>query len=248
MSESAGKRGKPNSFEDGDAFKLALIEAYKDTAVCDALSAAVLKHIEVMADKVTLRIDARLKALTDQIKEKDARIDTLEASVRDLQVKLDDQEQYSRREALRVDGIPEVNNESTDALILELCNEGLKLDPPLKTEDISRSHRSGDRAKFGKRTILVKFSSYRIRDRVIRARKHLKSLHRDGQAPIFMNEDLTKRRAHLAYLARGLKKEKRVLDTWTWDGLIRVKDLHNKIHVIDKESDLTKFKRVAVGE
>ena len=238
---SAGKRGKA----DEEAFKLTLIEALKDKAVSQALSAAILTHMDAIADMVSLRIDARLKSLTETIKERDNRITALESTVHDLQVKLDDQEQYSRRESLRVDGIAERENESTDQLILELCNQQLNVEPPLQLQDIARSHRTGDRANIGKRAILVKFNSYRIRNQVIRARRQLKTVNdsrrTDGQAPIYMNEDLTRRRAHLAYQARSLKKTKRISDTWTWDGLIRVKDLHNRVHTIQKESDLSMF-------
>ena len=59
--------------------------------------------------------------------------------------------------------------------------------------------------------------------------------------PQYINEDLTKRKADLFYRARQFKNEKLILDTWTWDGLVRVKDNNRKIHVITTIEDLNTF-------
>ena len=40
---------------------------------------------------------------------------------------------------------------------------------------------------------------------------------------IFINEDLTRIRAHVAAKARQLKRDQRISDTWTRDGFIFVK-------------------------
>ena len=75
------------------------------------------------------------------------KIDSLENTVEDLQYKLDEYEQYSRREALRFSGIKENGDEKTDNIITTICNNVLKVDPPLQPSDIARSHRSGDPQK-----------------------------------------------------------------------------------------------------
>ena len=55
--------------------------------------------------------------------------------------KLDDIEQYSRRNCLLFTGIVEKDNENTDQLILDTCRESMGIE--LSLQDIDRSHRIG---------------------------------------------------------------------------------------------------------
>ena len=55
---------------------------------------------------------------------------------------------------------------------------------------------------------------------------------------IYLNEDLTARRAKLAYDARQLKKAKKIVDCWSSYGKVIVKDSNNKIREIKSPSDL----------
>ena len=226
---------------DVDAFRLDIIEAFKDPSVTEQMATAFAPYLERIADKMCERLDTKVKIMTDQLKARDQKIQALENAVITLQLKIDDQEQYSRREALRITGIPETENENTNQLVVALCNDTLKLDTPLQDSDLARSHRSGDASK-SNRVILAKFATYKIRDHVIRARSNLKDHNKDNDSPIYINEDLTKRKAGLFYRARQLKNEKLILDTWTWDGPVRVKDNNRKIHVINTIEDLNTFR------
>ena len=72
----------------------------------------------------------------------------------------------------------------------------------MEKNEISRSHRVG-KAREGKpRAIIVKFTSYRATERVFQARKENNN--------IFISEDLTRKRAHIMFVARGLKRSKRI--------------------------------------
>ena len=82
------------------------------------------------------------------------------------------------------------------------------------------------------RPIIVRFVSERVRDSVYRARTRLKG------HDIYLNEDLTARRAKLAYDARQLKKAKKIVDCWSSYGKVIVKDSNNKIREIKSPSDL----------
>ena len=226
---------------DIDAFRLDIIEAFKDPSVAEQMAAAFAPHLERIADKMCERLDAKVKIMTQQLQARDQKIQSLENTVNILQLKIDDQEQYSRRESLRISGIPEMASENTDQIVMTLCNETPRCDPPLQDSDLARSHRSGDIEKTN-RVILAKFSTYKIRDRVIRARTNLKDFNKDNDNPIYINEDLTKRKADLLYRARQFKKEKLILDTWTWDGLVRIKDNMRKVHVINTIEDLNAFR------
>lgn len=146
---------------------------------------------------------------------------------------IDELEQYGRRNALRVSNEwPEVENENTDLLILSMANDqlGVQLEPT----DISRSHRVGSSFAKKPRPVLVKFTSYRARERVFRARTKLKN----SGTNIFINEDLTKTRGQLAYNARKLKKDKAILDTWTYDCRVFVKNRAGVTRVVNNDYDL----------
>ena len=81
---------------------------------------------------------------------------------------------------------------------------------------------------------------------VITTLKNTKALCFENEAnsgrKIFINEDLTQRRAALARDARSLKNNGAIADTWTIYGKVFVKDVHNHVSVIAQPRDLIKYK------
>ena len=135
-------------------------------------------------------------------------------------------------------GIPEANaGEDTDKKVLDLLNGKLRLEPPLQTSDLERRHRLGRKADDGQgpsrtRPFIVRFGNERVRDNVYRDSTRLKGHY------IYINEDLTARRAKLAHDARQLKKGKKIIDGWTTYGKVMVKDTTSWINEINSPSDL----------
>ena len=84
-----------------------------------------------------------LGALQSVVKAKDQEILSLKREVTDLQDKLDDYEQHSRRAAIRVFGVPESFPGTTDDVLLDLCIKRLEMKPPLTIDEIEVSHRVG---------------------------------------------------------------------------------------------------------
>ena len=74
-------------------------------------------------------------------------------------------------------------------------------------------------------------------------RKNLKNIDKDTyQNAIYFEDDLTARRAKLAYEARKLKRaKKKINDTWVWDSKVLIKDLHDRIHNIKSARALRLF-------
>ena len=58
---------------------------------------------------------------------------------------------------------------------------------------------------------------------------------------VYLCDDLTKKRAHLAFLARKLKQDSKIADTWLFDCRFFVKDKYNRVSRINHEKDLSKF-------
>ena len=215
---------------DQEEFIQAFVGALTDNTVIEKLQKAVCGQIH-----------KEVGELREIIKNKDDQIRKLEVRVRDLELKQDDAEQYSRRNSIRITGIDESASEDISEKIIKLCNESLEVEPPVTLEQFDRIHRVGQRSEDSPRPVLVKFATYRTRNVVFRSRRKLRQKNRQEQGaqaeaddhskqetirPIYINEDLTKYRAHLLYLARQKKSSKVISDCWSWDGTILVKTKH----------------------
>ena len=105
------------------------------------------------------------------IKSKNERIDKLETNVQNLESTVDELEQYSRRNSVRISGIVESEHEDVSKRVLDLFNH--KMGVNTKIEDIDRMHRVGKRGD-RPRAVLIKFATYRAREAVFRAKRFLK--------------------------------------------------------------------------
>ena len=101
---------------------------------------------------------------------KDKQILDLTTKVQDLEDKADDLEQYSRRNSLRISGIPEREGEDVLQETLRVVNSTLL--PPLTVEEIDRVHRVGPKLPDKTRQILIKLATYRTRRRVYGKKRH----------------------------------------------------------------------------
>jgi hypothetical protein len=182
---------------------------------------------EVKSEIIELR--AKVNELSDELKKKDDEIKTLYLQVEEMQ-------QYSRRNGIRISGYPEHQTEDTDNIVTEIAG---KIGVKLSIDDISRSHRIGPR-HLPNRQIIVKFVSYRKRREMMTARRQLKdvSIPSAATAKIYINEDLSKQRASLAAKARGYKKLKKIEDTWTSDGIILIKCCDGTVKRLTTEHEL----------
>lgn len=171
-------------------------------------------------------------------------IEKQEHEITQLKDQVDHLEQYGRRNIVRVGPIPEAPGENTDALVTTLAKSiGVELTP----DAIDRSHRVGKRSEVPgtrPRSIIVKLSSYRWKEALMRSRRALKDvdtgklfpdLHwpplpsstrpgpKKSASSVFINEDLTKIRAEMAAKCREFLREEKVDGTWTRDGAIFIK-------------------------
>ena len=162
-----------------------------------------------------------------------------------LEERIDDLEQYSSRNCLVITGIPEKEDEKTDEIILDIAKKQLNVD--LQPRDIDRSHRiPGGPIRRGNeksRNIVVKFSTYNARRRVIEQKSRLKSMNNR----IFINEQLTKKRSTLYYEARKLVKARKVKQAWTYDGLVLVRNNDDKVQPIKNLIDIASFTNTPPG-
>ena len=154
-----------------------------------------------------------------------------------------DYEQYSRRNSLRISGLEEDQSEDVPQKVLDLFNDKMKVSPPVTPYHIHRIHRTGPEKTGVPRQVLVKFATYRVRDKVFRSKRNLKeetshvpspqtapsSNYETSKQKMFLNEDLTRARSNLLWRARLLKKDKVISDCWSWIGTILIKNTAGKI-------------------
>ena len=221
-----------------DDFVQVLIRALSNETVINKLQNAVCGQLQ-----------KEVAQLRDIIKNKDETINKLEQRVTSLEYGLDEMEQYSRRNSLRISGVMETESEDVVKKAMELFNDTMGV--TVEEDKIDRIHRVGKKTEDATkpRQILVKFATYQVRNKVMRKRsvlkpdqKHTKESAAPPHSRIFINEDLTKMRSNLLYHARQLKKDKAILDCWSWDGTILVKNSVSKIIPVRTMSDLQKFK------
>ena len=221
-----GKRssGVSRDQDDQDAqFKLAFYEALDDPEVASKLARIISKANKDLIEHIS-SLRQEVRTLRSALQERDATIAELKSEVQRLHDDHDALEQHGRRHSLRISGIS-AREEDTTAAVVKLANEVLEIDPPLDTKDISVSHRlrKPRNARADEPApIIVRFVSRADRDRVIRERKKLKGYNDAESNKVYINEDLTSRRAKLFSMARSLQKRRLLKQTWTYNGNIKV--------------------------
>lgn len=218
-----------------------VLEAVKST-IAEQVTISVTAMANSVAQIVTTSLNERLNALESENQELKDQVKTLTARVNDLETHkisfnhlLDTAEQYSRRACLRIAGVPESMEESTDSIVLDIakaCGVDLTL------SDIDRSHRvrSRNSADNKKQTadIIVKFVSYRSRAAFLSTKRDLKKTEK--YKSVFINEDLTRHRANLLRVARSHVKSNALKSAWSYDGRIYIRypdDSRRLIHSMD---------------
>ena len=169
-----------NNFDDDDRQQLYEIHSTVKSLAEDLKS--LKKELEISKNEVK------------QVKAENVR---LKQAVNMTNYKLDELEQYGRRENLRIHGIQESPNNKDDGKNIVL-NIAKILNMELNENKIQRVHRLGKKKKSPTarpRPIIARFVSYKNRNEFLYAKKKLKenAIHKSA----FITEDLTPLRAKL---------------------------------------------------
>ncbi|ELU01331.1 hypothetical protein CAPTEDRAFT_187669 [Capitella teleta] len=182
----------------------------------------------LLRDTIRGHLCSMIESLKTDLKRRDDRIDHLETRLEELEERNDTLEQYTRRNSVRINGISESAAEDCENKVLSTFNEKMSLSPLMTMVSIDRMHRIGKPVPGKHRSIIVKFATYHQCKRVLSKRSSLRG------SDIFINEDLTKHRNNLLYIARQFKKKGGITDCWSYDGRILIKDNKNLIREIKK--------------
>ena len=199
------KRANPSPTMDEDTIK---------TIITDAVANLVSKdHMDVLMDKLQSNIEDIINRkiaeatapLQQRILALEGKLEVFQAHLSELEISLDDSEQYSRRSCLRVFGVPlpADGKESNDDCIATAKKIFQEMNVTVPDDSIDRVHRIGKKIKNPtgslEQALILKFTSWKHRTAVYRGRKKLESQK--------VRLDLTARRAKLLSKARLMVKD-----------------------------------------
>ncbi|KAK9692564.1 hypothetical protein QE152_g35079 [Popillia japonica] len=138
----------------------------------------------LVAKSIGEKIDSALKTYSKRWEE-------LKKENKMLVNKIDNMQQYFRRNIIRIFGVPEKENEIVEEIVISLCREKLDIDIP--PANIDRTHRLGSlqTRRNNKRAIIIKFTNSNCKYTVLRNRYKLRG------TGIVIVEYLTKSRRDL---------------------------------------------------
>ncbi|MEW8545260.1 MAG: hypothetical protein AB2693_17185 [Candidatus Thiodiazotropha sp.] len=245
MSNTAEKEGSETALASQGVIRL---DNSNMETIAELLKASFQPQLTEMISSIVSGVLEGLQSTVASLQNENKQLRTenheLKSKFATLENKVDTAEQYSRRNCLRIAGVPEPTGgqtENTDEYVIKLTHD-LGVDVDLN--DIDRSHRIGRPRGLGRpRDIIVKFVSYRVRRKVYGVRTQTKV---KGFMGVYINEDLTRQRSQLLRKARKMVKNKNLVSAWSSDGTILVRDLNDIVHRIQGDHDLARFGPVPV--
>lgn len=170
-------------------------------------------------DKLKKEITGLNKEIESQKTENTKLSEQIDKNNETAEGKINDLEQYGRRNNVRMNGVAEVGEETperTTTAIIEVLNNNIE-NLALRREDIDIAHRLGKKKNGKHRQIIVKFQSRMKRDTILRNKKLFKG------TDIFINEDLTKINQHVLACVRK-KMADEVAMAWSKGGRLFYKN------------------------
>lgn len=169
-----------------------------------------------MSAHVSLKLDKKIEAVLKTNTEAHGR---LEKENHILKSRIDELEQYSRKNSVRVFGVPWEDNENLEARMLNIFNT--KLNISMGPEHIDNCHRIG-RLVDGKQAIIIKFAKHNYKQLILKNSPRIKG------DKIFFAEDLTQERFKLL---KAAKKKFDSKNLWTANGIINVRSGTKKFKI-----------------
>ena len=129
--------------------------------------------------------------------------------------RLDEMEQYSRRDNVIVRGLKEDGSENTTEKVCELAKEiGVKIEP----KDVSTSHRVGMKKEDKPRPIVVKFVRRDTKTQMLIKKRALKS--KEHRKDVYIDEHLSPLRSKMI---KAMRKDETLEYVWCREGKLMCK-------------------------
>jgi hypothetical protein len=171
----------------------------------------------------------------------------LKKKVAELELRLEDSEQYTRSNTVEIQGIPENKNEDVYEIVRQV---GVALDMNFSREAIDVCHRLGKRPdSIRPAGIVVKFVRREVKQTMLEKRRVKRNLNtkdvgftQTNAEPVYINESLSPAKRKLFAAARVLKREKGYTYLWVRNGKIFMrKSQGDPVIVISSQEQIEKL-------
>lgn len=197
----------------------------------------VLERKSVVASQASL-IDEQKKTIDSLVAGNKDLFDSKNALMR----KLDECDQYARRNCVEIHGVPESPNENVMNVVQEI---GQGLNRPISEDMVDACHRlHSPGGRIGPRPIIVKFVRRSDKEALIKSRatkRNFSTRHmgRTDDFPIWIRESLTATRRRLFKAARDFAAKEKFKFAWTKNGKIFLrKNESSKFIYVENEEAL----------
>ena len=116
-------------------------------------------------------MESILKELKAEIAVLEGKVKTLEDTIEKVAAKANDNEQFSRRQNVRVTGFVEENEENCAEKFVNLCREKIGLD--VNDDIVDRAHRVGKKEERTNRAIIVRLKTHKDKLAILRTERIL---------------------------------------------------------------------------
>ena len=184
--------------------------------------------------KITKEVDDKLKEVREEFNQSTTFIETsLQDEIANVREHAIHNEQYSRKNSVRISGITEDEGEDVEQKVIDFMKTNLKVD--ISRSEIEISHRVGRQHQDANgrqwpRQVIVKFESHKVKEKTMRAKSLLKGTNYSLQ------EDLT---PAIYKRLKELKKCFRVDKCCSVDGKVKYKLKNDEnVRMIHNDLDL----------
>ena len=216
-----------------------------------------LEEVKKSQEFLSAKFDGLIKSVSDlqaenielrtQNDELRSRADKLEYQATTNMNDLEYQRQYSRRDLLEIQGVPVVQGEDTNAIVVKIVE---LIDPNMSfnANDISTSHRLPTTGNMIP-PIIVKFTRRDVRDKIYQSKRrlYLKKASDMGMgysqdAKLYINESLTRKMRILFKEVRAFKRSHDYKFAWTKNGTVFLKKTANPSCEVNTFTSIDEFK------
>ena len=204
------------------------------------INSAVFK--EAISKAFNASVNDIIKPINEEIASLQCQVKMLKSKLAEASTKANDNEQYSRRNNIRIFGLAEFEGEDCYDVVLKLCQNDL--DTIVTRDELDRAHRVGKpkeprdgQSSPPPRAMIVKLAGHSAKMKFFRARRKL------GPKKIFINEDLTKEDHKL--LLHVKKRCPEGVSVYSVDGSIMART-SDRVYRIKRMEDLEKYGLIGV--
>ena len=202
-----------------------------------------IRNSSVFSKAIASAVQLAVNPLNIKVGCLEQEVEVLKTELAEIKSKANANEQYSRRNNVRILGLPEAEGEDCYQVLLAFCENDLKIS--VTREEIDRAHRVGKvkTPREGQdepppRPMIVKLAGHSTKMKFMKAKRNL------GGKKMFVNEDLTK--INHKFMMHIKEQCPEGVSVFTIDGVVRVRS-SNGVFRVTKSEDLAKYSLTEVA-